>query len=133
MESLEKKKVDLEKKFQKILQSPEGFGFFVAIHDFIECIESNRAFSSGLSHRTKINRELNIEVKYGFLLQIYQGLEDVSAKNTDDLGHERYATIRDLEKIRNREFSDHNHFWKKRQVFKKMAGEVYERLTANSR
>lgn len=128
MELLTKTKLDLDKKFQKVLQAPEDFGLFEAIHDFIEHIELNPAFSSGLSERTKINRELNISTKYGYLRQVYQGLEDAEIKTTKDLGHARYMNIRDLNRIKNQEFSDTNFFWKKRAVFRKLAGEVYERL-----
>ena len=132
MALLKKTKLDLDKKFQKVLLAPEGFSFFEAIHDFIEHIELNPAFSSGLSYRTKINRDLNIPTKYGYLRQIYQGLEDAGAKTNKDLGHARYMNVRDLGRIQNQEFSESNFFWRKRAVFRKLAGEVYERLKAEA-
>ena len=128
MALLKKTRLDLDKKFQKVLRAPEGFGFFEAVHDFIEYIELNPVFASGLSYRTKINRELNIPTKYGYLRQIYQGLEDADAKTNKDLGHARYMNVRDLSRIQKREFSESNFFWRKRGLFRKLAGEVYERL-----
>lgn len=127
-----KKKLDLDKKFKKVLDTPDGFGFFEAIHDFIEYIELNPSFAEDLTFRTKINRELNIPTKYGYLRQIYQGLEDANPKNKKDLGHSRYMNVKDLGKIQNQEFSESNFFWRKRQLFRKLAGEVYERLNADS-
>ena len=131
MPLLKSKKIELEKKFQKVLQSPEGFGFFEAVHDFIEHIEATPALSSGISRPSKANREFNIGTKYGHLLQIYQGVEDVDLKSPDDLGHARLVNVRDLTRIRNSEFSENNYFWKKRALFKKLAAEVYERLAAD--
>ena len=125
-------KLDLDKKFQKVLRAPEGFGLFEAIHDFIEHIELNPVFSDDLSYRKKINRELNIPTKYGYLRQIYQGLEDADIKTDKDLGHARYMNVRDLNRIQNQEFSDSNFFWRKRELFRKLAGEIYERLKATS-
>ena len=131
MELLTKARSALDKKFQKVLQAPEGFGLFEAIHDFIEHIELNPAFSNSLSYRTKINRDLNIPTKYGYLRQIYQGLEDADIKTNKDLGHARYMNIRDLNRIQSQEFSESNFFWRKRALFRKLAGEVYERLKAD--
>jgi len=130
MQLVKKAKLDLEKKFQKVVQAPEGFDLFKAIHDFIEHIETNPAFVSNLSASSKINRELNIKTKYGYLRQVYQGLEDAAVKTDKDLGHARYMNVRDLGRIQNHELSETNFFWRKRAVFKKLAGEVYERLTA---
>jgi hypothetical protein len=121
-------KQDLDKKFQKVVEAPEGFGFFEAIHDFIKEIEREPAFADGLSYKTKINRDLNIPTKYGYLRQIYQGLEDASAKTSRDLGHARFTNVRDLNRIKNQDLSDNNFFWKKRALFRKLAGEIYERL-----
>ncbi len=130
MALLKKTKLDLDKKFQKVQQTPASFGFFEAIHDFIEHIELNPAFASDLSYRSKMSREMNIPTKYGYLKQIYQGLEDASAKTNRDLGHARYMNVRDLTRIQNQEFSESNFFWRKRELFRKLVGEVYERLTA---
>lgn len=124
-------KSDLDKKFQKVLKTPASFDFFTAIHDFIEYIESNPSLSSSLSSRIKSNRELNIPNKYGYLKQIYQGLEDVDIKSNTDLGHTRYMVIQELNRIRNKDVSDSNSFWKKRELFRKLAGEIYEILSLN--
>jgi hypothetical protein len=122
-------KTDLDKKFQKVAQAPEGFVLFKAIHDFIEHIETIPAFVDELTHNTKINRELNIPTKYGYLRQIYQAVEDAHTKTTNDLGHTRYMNIRDIVLIEKQEFSENNTFWKKRVLFRKLAGEMHARLT----
>jgi len=126
-----KAKSDLDKKLQRVLQVPEGFALYEAIHDFIEFIEATPAFLNGISYRTANGRELNIPTKYGYLRQIYQGLEDVKVKTNEDLGHVRYTNVRDLTLIRNQEFSENNFFWKKRALFRKLATEVYEGLKAD--
>ncbi len=125
---LNKTKNNLEKKFQKVLKTPASFDFFVAIHDFIEQIEINSSLSGILSSKTKSNRELKIPDKYAYLKQIYQGLEDAENKAKGDLGHARYAVIRELNRIRNNDFSDTNSFWKKRELFRKLTGEIYEQF-----
>ena len=126
---MKKVKSDLDKKFQKVLKTPAGFDFFVAIHDFIEHIESNLPLSDSLSCRIKPNRELNIPNKYNYLKQIYQGLEDANSKSDVDLGHARYMALVELNKIRNKDVSGTNSFWKKRELFRKLTGEIYERLS----
>ena len=128
MKLLEKKQSDLKEKFQKVLDTPASFAFFVAIHDFIECIERTPAFARTLSSRSKINRELNIPARYAHLKQIYQGLEDVKASSREDLGHTRYMVIRELNQIQNNDVSDSNSFWKKRELLRRLVGEVYKRL-----
>ncbi|OGZ33112.1 MAG: hypothetical protein A2174_01090 [Candidatus Portnoybacteria bacterium RBG_13_41_18] len=127
-----KKRGNLDKKFQKVLKTPAGFDFFVAIHDFIEYIEANSFFIENLSSRIKSNRDLKIPTKYNFLKQIYQGLEDIHIQTNADLGHERYMTLGDLKKIRNNNFSESNSFWRKRELFRKMTSEIYERLNLKS-
>lgn len=127
----EKVKSGLDKKFQKVLNTPASFDFFMAIHDFVEHIESNESLSNDLSPRVKSNREFNIPNKYGYLKQIYQGLKDVNNKSNADLGHARYMVILELNKIRNKDVSESNSFWKKRELSRKLAGEIYERLSAN--
>ncbi|MEK7495871.1 MAG: hypothetical protein AAB616_00155 [Patescibacteria group bacterium] len=129
---MKKVKSDLDKKFQKVLKTPAGFDFFTAIHDFIEYIELNPSLSSKLSSRVKSNRELNIPNKYGYLKQIYQGLEDADIKSSADLGHTRYMVIQELNRIRNKDVSESNSFWKKRELFRKLTGEIYEILNPNS-
>ena len=128
MSPLEKVKSDLDKKFQKVLKTPASFDFYVAIHDFIEHIELNSSLLAHLSSRLKPNRELNIPGKYSYLKQIYQGLEDVNSKPGVDLGHARYAVLIELNRIRNKEVSESNSFWKKRELFRKLTGEIYKRL-----
>ena len=131
MKVLKKVKTDLDKKFQKVLKTPASFAFFVAIHDFIEHIESNSSLSCSLSHRLKPNRELRIPNKYSCLKQIYQGLEDADIETNIDLGHTRYMILQELNRIRNKNFSENNSFWKKRELFRKLTSEIYERLNSN--
>ena len=131
MKLLEKVKSDLDKKFQKVLKTPASFDFFAAIHDFIEYIESNSSLFNSLSSRVKSNRKLNIPNKYSYLKQIYQGLEDASIKSNVDLGHTRYMIIQELNRIRNKDVSESNSFWKKRELFRKLAEEIYKVLSPN--
>jgi len=131
MKSLEKTKSGLDKKFQKVLQTPASFDFFVAVHDFIQYIELNRPLSDILSHRLKANRESGIPIKYDYLKQIYQGVEDINSRSNADLGHARYSVIRDLNRIQSKDVSDTNSFWKKREVSRRLTDEVYKRLTAH--
>lgn len=131
MKIAEKRKSDLDKKFKKVLETPASFDFFVAIHDFVKYIESNSFLSKSLSTRVKANTELDIANKYDYLKKIYQGLEDMNRKSGVDLGHVRYMVIRDLNKIKNKEVSESNSFWKKRELFRKLAGVIYERLSAH--
>lgn len=123
-----KKRSDLDKKFKKVAETPASFDLFVAIHDFVEYIELQPALAAGLSSKIKLNRELDISTKYNYLKQIYQGLEDANIKTNADLGHTRYSVIRDLARIQNNDVSDSNAFWKKRELFRKLTGEVYRRF-----
>ncbi len=132
MKLVKKTKADLDKKFQKVRDTPASFAFFKAIHDFIEYIENTPAFAESLTYRNKISRDLNIPAKYGYLHQVYQGVEDVNSKTTKDIGHARYMVVRDLARIEVNEVSESNFFWKKREVFRKLAGEVYDRLVMES-
>ncbi len=131
MKSIKKTKSGLSKKFQKILETPASFDFFMAIHDFIEYIELSPALAVGVSSRIKINREMDIPSTYGYLRQIYQGLEDINTKSTADLGHARYGVIKELNRIQNKDVSESVSLWKKRELFRKLAGEVYTRLDAH--
>lgn len=124
-----KKKNDLDKKFQMVIKTPAGFDFFVAIHDFIEHIESDSSFSSSLSSSIKLNREQNIPAKYNHLKQIYQGLEDANGKPGVDLGHARCMVLVELNRIKNKEISESNYFWKKRELYRKLTEEIYGRLS----
>lgn len=128
MKTLAKKKLDLDKKFKRVLETPASFDFFVAIHDFIEYIELNSFLAKGLSGRIKANREMDIMNKYDYLKKIYQGLEDINIKSTVDLGHSRYMVIQELSRIQNKETSESNSFWRKRESSRKLASAVYERL-----
>lgn len=128
MKQLEKTKLGLDKKFRIVLQTPASFGFFEAIHDFVKYIELNPSLSGGLSLRIKANRELDIQNKYGYLKQIYQGVEDIAIDSNADLGHDRYSVIRDLSRIQSNDVSDSNAFWKKRELSRKLTDEVYNRL-----
>lgn len=128
MNPLGKTKSGLDKKFQKVRETPAGFDFFVAIHDFIEHIELTPALLRGLSIRIKANQELDVAAKYGYLKTIYQGLEDIHTESNADLGHARYAVIRELSQIQNKETSESNSFWKKRESSRKLATMIYERL-----
>jgi len=132
MKILTKAKSGLDEKFHKVLATPANFDFYVAIHDFVEHIEFNPSLSKSLSQRIKTNRELRIPSKYTALKQIYQGLKDTNIKTNADLGHARYMVLRELNQIRNKDFSEGNSFWKKRELFRKMAAEVYERLSPKS-
>jgi hypothetical protein len=126
-----KKKSDLEKKFQRVATTPAGFEFFVAIHDFVGHIEADEFLIGGLSSKIKANRELDIATKYEHLKKIYQGLEDIAAQSKKDLGHTRYMVIQELGKIQNADVSESNSFWRKRELFRKLSGTVYERLNAH--
>lgn len=123
-----KVKSDLEKKFQKVLKTPASFDFFIAIHGFIKHIELNPALCASVLSKSKSNQELNIPGKYTNLKRIYQGVEDANNKSDVDLGHERYAVLVELNRIHNNDVSDSNSFWKKRELFRKLVGEIYQKL-----
>lgn len=112
----------LEKKFEKIKETPANFAFFVSIHDFVTFIESIPLFASHASE---------LPLKYFLLKDIRQGIEDLDRKTTEDLGHNRYTVIRELSLIRNNDTSDSNTFWKRREAFRKIAGETYKILDAH--
>ena len=124
-----KVKNGLDKKFQKVLNTPASFDFFVAIHDFVEHIEANSALSGSLASRSKTSQQNNISIKYGHLKQIYQGLEDAHSKSGVDLGHARYMALAELNKIKETKVPEGNSFWRKREVFRKLTEEVYGRLS----
>lgn len=118
----------MDEKFQKVLKTPAGYDFFVAIHDFIGHIEANSSLSRNLSQLAKSNQELRLPTKYNHLKQIYQGLEDTNIVTKADLGHARYMVLVELNQIRNNDLSESNSFWKKRELFRKFTSEIYERL-----
>src|SRR3989344_6832196 len=111
----EKIRLELAKRFQKVLKTPASFDFLVAIHDFVQYIELN-----SLSKK--------LPGKYAHLKEIYQGVEDAGTESESDRGHARYMVIHDLNRIQNNEFSENNLFWRKREFFRKSAVEVYEKL-----
>lgn len=123
-----KVKIDLDKKFQKVLKTPASFDFFVAIHDFIEHIESDSSLVKILLSKSGANLELKIPTKYDYLKVIHQGLKDAKSKSDADLGHARYAALLELNKIKDNDVSDSNSYWKKREVIRKFATEIYGRL-----
>lgn len=122
-------KLDLDKKYLKVIKTPDSFALYEAIHDFIQHIELNSTLYNSLSSKLKINRDQGIPAKYGSLRQIYQGIEDTNTESEVDLGHERYTTICDLNRIQDGETLMPNAFWKKRETFKKFTGQIYERLS----
>ena len=121
-------KDSFDQKFQTVLKTPAGYAFFVAIHDFIEHIELHPTLAKAISLRP--NKELDIPKKYAYLKQIYQGLEDINSESTADFGHSRYMVIRELDRIKNKETSESNSFWKKRELFRKLVNEIYAGLSA---
>ncbi|KKT63326.1 MAG: hypothetical protein UW55_C0005G0041 [Candidatus Giovannonibacteria bacterium GW2011_GWA2_44_26] len=86
MKLSETMKLELDRRFQKVLATPASFDFLVAIHDFVQYIEL-----SSLSKR--------LPIQYAHLKQIYQGVKDSGAKSKGDLGHARYMVIHDLNRI----------------------------------
>ena len=129
MKMPKKVKIGLDKKFQKVLKTPASFNFYVAIHDFVEHIELNPVLSDCLLAKTKLNIETNITNKYGYLKQIYQGVEDAQSTSGADIGHTRCMALLEINKIRNKELSETNSFWKKRELFRNLTGEIYKRLS----
>jgi hypothetical protein len=128
MKANTKTKNDLNKKFQKVAETPASFAFYIAIHDFIQYIEVTPPLTDGLSHKLKVNRELGIPDKYNYLKQIHQALEDIRINSKRDLGHDRYSVMRDMNRIQSKDLSESNSFWKKRELFRKLSGEIYTRL-----
>jgi hypothetical protein len=118
-----------DEKFQRISKTPAGFDFFVAIHDFVEHIELDKSLSKSLASFMKANQELRINGKYGYLKKIHQGMKDADTKSGADLGHERLMALVELNKIKNNNVSENNPFWKKREIFRKITGEIYEILS----
>ena len=125
MKVLESVKSELDEKFQKIQETPAGFDFFVAIHDFVEHIESHSSLLKTLSKSLEPNQGLKIPSKYFYLKQIYQGLEDANSKSKIDIGHARCMVLVDLNQIRDNNFSESNSFWKNRDSIRKVTGEIY--------
>lgn len=130
MKQSQKIKLVLGKKFKKVKETPANFAFFVSIHDFIAFIESTPSFKMFLKKTGAASRISELPLKYFLLEEIHQGIEDLDQKTTEDLGHNRYVAIRELNLIRNNDVSDSNSFWKRREAFRKIAEETYKVLDA---
>lgn len=128
MTNPKKTKLVLSQKFEKIKETPASFAFFVSIHNFIKFIESTPSFNIVLKKAGTASRDRELPLKYFLLKEIHQGIEDLDRKTTEDLGHNRYIVIRELNLIRNNDTSDSNSFWKRREVLRKIAGETYKVL-----
>jgi hypothetical protein len=113
------KKKDLAKKHARVLRTPASFAFYVAIHDFVECVEAVPAPD-----------RRGLPSKYSHLKEVYQGLEDKYIETDEDLGHDRYMAIQDLNRIQEEKVSDANPLWKRREILRTVAGEVFEQLGA---
>jgi len=118
----------LDKKHQKISETAAGFTFFVSLHDFVEYIEATPTFASFFAGTKRGSRAAEMSPKYFVLKQVYQGIEDIDLNTTDDLGHDRYVAIRELGLIRKKDLSENNSFWKRRELLRKVAGEVHATL-----
>lgn len=118
----------LGKKVKKVREAPADFKFYVSLHDFIEYIEATPSFEVFFKGRAKGSRARDLAPKYFVLKQVYQGIEDIDLRTTDDLGHDRYVAIRELGLIRSKILSENNSFWKRREQLRKVAGEVHKTL-----
>ena len=118
----------LDKKLKKVRETPASFPFFVSLHDFVQYVESTPSFAVFFSGTKKGSRASELSLKYPVLKQVYQGIEDIDIRTTDDLGHDRYVAIRELNLIRKKDLSENNSFWKRRELLRKVAGEVHRTL-----
>lgn len=128
MRSVKKIKLVLDRKLKEVSETPAGFPFFVSLHDFVQYIESTPSFTVFFGSVKKGSRASQISPKYSVLKQVYQGIEDIDVRTTDDLGHNRYMAIRELSSIRKKDVSDSNTFWKRRELLRKLAGEIHKTL-----
>jgi hypothetical protein len=128
MKPSEKIKLVLDKKLKVVRDTPASFTFFVSLHDFVEYIESIPTFAVFFGEMKKGSRAAELSPKYFVMKQVYQGIEDIDLRTADDLGHDRYVAIRELSSIRNKDFSENNTFWKRRELLRKVAGEVHKTL-----
>lgn len=131
MKPTPKAQAQLDQKLKKVQETPVSFALYVAVHDFVEHIEAMPTGSKAIATYAKANKELNIPKKYDYLKQIYQGVEDIDLESNTDLGHSRYAVVKELISIRNKDVSESNSFWKKREAVRKLAGEVHLALCDN--
>jgi hypothetical protein len=116
----------LAKKGKKVREAPDGFKFYTSLHDFIEYVEATPTFSVFFQGKKKGSRARDLAPKYFVLKQVYQGIEDLDLRTTDDLGHDRYVAIRELGLIKGKIISENNSFWKRREQLRKVAGEVHK-------
>lgn len=128
MRSTKNIKSVLDRKLKKVYETPAGFTFFVSLHDFVQYVESTPSFDVFFGNAKKKKRAAEIPSRYLVLKQIYQGIEDIDVHTADDLGHNRYVAIRELSLIRNKDFSENNSFWKRREVLRKLVGDIHETL-----
>ncbi len=128
MASATKTKLALDQKYGKVSETPASYRFFVTLHDFVEYVESTPSFGVFFSDGKKGKRAAEISPKYAVLKQVYQGIEDIDIRTTDDLGHDRYVAIRELGLIRKNDLSENNSFWKRREALRKLAGEIHKTL-----
>lgn len=118
----------LDRKLKKVHETPASFGFFVSLHNFVEYIESTPTFAVFFSGTKRGSRASELSPKYFVMKQVYQGIEDIDVRTASDLGHDRYVAIRELGLIRNKDISENNSFWKRRELLRKVAGQVHETL-----
>jgi hypothetical protein len=128
MKPAEKIKSVLGQKIKEVRETPAGFTFFVSIHDFVKYIEATPKFAVFFAGTKKGSRAKELSAKYAMMKQIYQGIEDIDVRTTNDLGHDRYVAIRDLSLIRSKNVSENNSFWRQRELLRKLAGEIHETL-----
>lgn len=124
----QKIKSALNRKLKKVSETPASFGFFVSLHDFVQYIESTPSFAVFFSGTKKGSRASEISPKYSVLKEVYQGIEDIDVRTTNDLGHNRFVAIRDLTLIRNNNISENNSFWKRRELLRKVAGDIHRTM-----
>ncbi len=118
----------LDRKLRDVRETPASFTFFVSLHDFVQYVESTPSFDIFFDGEKKGNRASEISPKYSVLKRVYQGIEDIDVRTSNDLGHDRYATIRELSLIRNKDVSDNNSLWKRRELLRKTVGEIHKTL-----
>ena len=120
----QKEKNAILKQFQSVLETPAGFDFFLAIHDLVENIEQHPPLTKHIARGSKGKSTVDIVTKYGHLKRVYQGFEDKKDTSRTDLGHDRYMVIQAIVRIQNKETSENNFLWKKRDLFRKLAEEI---------
>jgi hypothetical protein len=128
MAPAEKIKLALDRKLKRVREAPAGFTFFVSLHNFVQYIESTPKFAVFFSGAKRGSRASELSPKYFVMKQVYQGIEDIDMSTTHDLGHDRYVAIRELGLIRKNDFSENNSFWKRRELLRKVAGQIHETL-----